>query len=100
MAMQRPHPRIIRIVLNDGIPRRVRVRRLPHQMGIPPRRIGRVLHRGPVIDSLALVDDEEVVAVEMHRVGCVGGVDVVVEDDADRWGLAEIVDVPLGVVGV
>lgn len=96
MAMQRPNPRIVGIVLDDGVPRGIRVYSLLHDVGIPPRRVRQVGHGSAVVGAVALVDDEEVVAVEVHGVRRVGGVDVVVENDADGGGLAEVVNVPLG----
>ncbi len=65
-------------------------------MGVSPRRIGQVGHRSLVIVAVALIKDEEIVAVKMHGVSGVGGGDVVVENDADGGGLAEIVNVPFG----
>ena len=49
---------------------------------------------------MALIKDEEIVAVEMHGVSGVDSGDVVVENDADGGGLAEIVNVPFGREGV
>ncbi len=69
-------------------------------MGISPRRIRQVGHRSVVIVAVALIKDEEIVAVKMHRVSGVVGGDVVVENDADGGGLAKIVHVPFGREGV
>ncbi len=100
MTVQRPHARIIRIKLYDCVPRGRVVRRRLHDMSISSRRIRQIGHFGSVIEAVTLIDDEEVVAMEMHGVRGVFGGDVVVEDDADGGDLAEVIDVPVGVVGV
>ena len=71
-------------------------------MGISPRRIRirQVVQGCFVQDAGPLSKDEKVVAVEMHGVGGVDGVDVVVENDADGGVLAEVVDIPFGGEGV
>lgn len=70
MTMQRPHPRVVRIELDNGIPWGYRVRRWLHDMGISPRRIriGQVGNGIFVDDAGALGKDEKVVPVEMHGV--------------------------------
>lgn len=100
MAVQRPHSRVVRVKLDDCVPWGYRVQCRLHDVGIPPRRIRIGLVARGVEGAEALGKDEKVVPVEMHGVGCVGGVDVVVENDADGGGLAEVVNVPLGGVGV
>ena len=86
MTMQGPNARVVRIVLNDHIRRNdtgtIIFRRLQY-VGISSRRIRRIYHFVDIIAAEALVDDEEVVAVEMHRVGGVAVVDMVIHDDAD-----------------
>ena len=102
MTMQRPNARIIRIVLNNHIRRNdtctVICRRLQY-VCISSRRIRRIDHFIDIIAAEALVDDEEIVPVEMHRVGSVAVVDIVVHDDADGGGLFEVVEVPFRVEG-
>ena len=98
MAMKRPHTRIIRLVLQDNIPRLTR--RIIHglqQLHIAALRVHLLDTAVPLADALG--DDPEVVPVEMHGVGDVVA-EVVVDDDADGGVCAEVVDVPLGVVGV
>ena len=102
MTMQRPHSRVVRIELDDGIPWGIIVLPRLHDMRISPRRIRiRQAGQGTFIQvAEALGKDEKVVAVEMHGMGGVGGVDVVVENDADGGVIPEVVDIPLGVIGV
>lgn len=102
MTMQRPHPRVVRIELDDGIPWGIIVLRRLHDMGISPRRIRiRQAGQGTFVQvAEALGEDEKVVAVEMHGVGGVGGADVVVENDADGGVIPEVVDIPFGGIGV
>ena len=86
VTMQGPNARIIRIVLNDYVRRNnigtIVLRRL-QDVGISSRRIRRVDDLVAIIGAEALIDDEEIVAVEVHRVGGVAVVDVVIQDDAD-----------------
>ena len=98
MAMKRPHARIIRLVLQHHIPRLIRriIHRL-QQLHIAALRIDLLDGTVPLADALG--DDPEVVPMEVHGVGDVVA-EVVVEDDADGGVCAEVVDVPLGVVGV
>ena len=102
MTMQRPNARIVRIVLNDHIRRNdtgaIPCRRLQY-VGVPPRRIGRIDHFIDIEAAEPLVDDEEIVPVEMHRVGSVAVVYIIVHDDADGGGLFEVVKVPFWVEG-
>ena len=98
MAMQRPHARIIRLVLQHNIPGLTR--RIIHglqQLHIAALRVD--LLDGAVPLAHALGDDPEIVPMKMHGVGDVVA-EVVVDDDADGGVCAEVVDVPLGVVGV
>ena len=96
MAMERPHARIIRIVLQHQIPRRILVFRPLHNLHIAARG-GGVIRDFPVPFPLAFGQDEEIVAVEVHRVVCA---DAVTDDEADGGVAAEVVDGPLWGVGV
>ena len=102
MTMEGPNARIIRIVLNDHIgrnnPSTIICRRLQY-VGIPSRRIRRINHFIDIIAAETLVDDKEVVPVEMHGMGGVAVVDIVVHDNADGGGLFEVVEVPFRVEG-
>ena len=104
MTMQWPNARIIRIVLDDSIPRRCRVIWIQpgwlHHMRVSPDRIAKVAYRSAIGGTVALVDYKEIVAVKMHGVGGVEGIDGVIEHDADGIVLAEVVDVPFGRVRV
>ena len=96
MAVQRPHPRVVRVELQHrvpGLPRR-RVLRL-HDLRVAALRVRGVVSPAPA--ALPFGQDPEVVAVEVHGVG---GGGVVVEDYADGGVGAEVVDGPLRVEGV
>ena len=98
MAMQRPNPRIIRLKLQHHkprLPRRI-IHRL-QQLHIPPLRVHLLDVPIPLPDTLG--HNPEIVAVEVHGVGDVVA-EVVVENDTDGGVCAEVVDVPLGVVGI
>ena len=98
MAMQRPHARIIRLELEHDIPRVTgRIIRGLEELDVATLRVDLLDGAVPLADALG--DDPEVVAVEVHGVGGVEA-EVVVDDDADGGVCAEVVDVPLGVVGV
>ena len=100
MTMQRPHPRIVRLELHHQMALAPRHRiPLPHHLCIASLQIIKVA-RAAIPDAAALGQDEEVVAVQMHGVGGVGGVDEIGHVDADVGGGTGVVDVPLGVVGV
>ena len=98
MTVQRPHPRIVRLELHHQMTRAVRTP-LPQHLGIASLRVGHV-PQGPIPHAVALGQDEEVVAVQMHGVGGVGGVDEIGHVDEDIGGFTGVVDVPLGVVRV
>ena len=105
MAMQRPHPRIIRLELHRQMTfpsRRSRRRSSPlsQHLRVPPLQVRLVPLDRAVPDAGPLGQDEEVVAVEVHGVGGVGCVDEVchVYYYVGRGG--GVVDVPLGGVGV
>ena len=100
MTMQRPHPRIIRLELHHqmALPRRHWIP-LPQHLRIATLRVIKVA-RAAVPDAAALGQDEEVVAVQMHGVGGVVGVDEVGHVDADVGCVIGVIDVPLGVVWV
>ena len=104
MTVQRPHPRIIRLELHDQMTRAWGLARrrwipLPHHLGIPSLRVIHVA-RGAIPHAAALGQDEEIVAVQMHGVGCMVGIDEVGHVDADIGFVTGVVDVPLGVIGV
>ncbi len=95
MAMERPHARVVRDVLQHDIPRRGRRTRL-HELDVATLRVG-LVDDGAVPGADALGEDVEVVAVKMHGVR---GAEFVLDDDADGAVGAKVVHVPLGVVGV
>ena len=70
-------------------------------MSIPPLGITGVAADGMiVVITKAFVEHEEIVAVQVHWVGGMSGVDVTAEDQSDGVVGTEIVDVPLRVVGI
>ena len=97
VAMERPYPGVIGIELQHQVPGLG-----PHpgldQLRVSPLRVLQVHCAVPVAD--AFCQDPEIVAVEMHGVRGSGDVQQVPEYDADGAVGAEIVHVPLGVVGV
>lgn len=95
MAMERPHARIVREILQHDIPRSGRRAGL-HELHVAALRVG-LVHDGAVPGSDAFGQDVEVVSVEMHGVR---GREGVFDDDADGGVGAEVVGVPLRVVGV
>lgn len=90
MAMQRPHARVVGVVLDDdeagGGPRAGL-----DELHVPALRVGRV-HNGTVPCANAFRENVEVVSVQMHGVG---GAAVVFDDDAHAVVGAEVVDIPL-----
>jgi len=90
MAMEGPDPRVIGVDLPDD----VAVRR--EHLHVAPLWIGGVGDGLAVPVTGPFVQDEHVVAVEMHGMGDGGGV---VDDDADRRVGAEVLDVPFGGIG-
>lgn len=90
MAMERPHPRIIRIQLHHHIPVRLQ------QMHVAPHGVIWVDDRGAVPGPCALVQQVHVVAVHVHGMG---ERRLVVDDDAEAGVGAEVVDVPVRVEG-
>lgn len=84
MTMQRPHPRIIHIELQDHIAGNSLVLRIQHgirqDVRIPPLGITRVDDRVTVVITVAFVEDEEIVAVEVHRMGGMIGSNVATEN--------------------
>lgn len=100
MAVQRPHPRIVRLELHHQMTLACRLLiPLPQHLGIASLRVIHV-PRVAIPHAAALGQDEEVVAVQMHGVGGVLGIDEIGHVDADIGGFTGVVDVPLGVVGV
>lgn len=61
VAMERPHPRIIRVVLQHHVPVRSQIVR------VPPQRVQRVDDGVAVPLAVAFVQDPVFVAVEVHR---------------------------------
>lgn len=94
--MERPHARIIRIVLQHQIPRRILIFRPLHNLHIAARG-GGVIRDFPVPFPLAFGQDEEIVAVEVHGVVCA---DAVADDEPDGGVAAKVVDGPLWGEGV
>lgn len=92
--MQRPHAGVVGVDLDDKIAGRVR--RALQELHIAPLRVLRVGDRS-VPGAEAFRQDPEVVAVEVHGVRERGAV---ADDEADGGVGAEVVHVPLGVVGV
>ena len=97
MAMQRPNARIIRVEFHYHISRTPRISRL-QDLYIPPLRISKV--RRPIPFAHTFGYNPEIVAVQVHGVRAAGDGDVVADMKTDGGVGAEIVDVPLGVVGV
>lgn len=92
VTMQRPHPRVVLLELKDHIS----VAR--NDMDVAAQRVGGVdgIWRAGVGTRSGL-EDEHVVAVEMDGVGRGNGI---VDDDTDGAVGAEVVNVPLGRIGV
>ena len=95
MAMERPHARIVRVILEHDIARRASSARL-NDLHIATLGIC-LVNDCAVPGSDALGQDVEIVAVEMHGVG---GWELVLDDDTDGAVGSEVVDVPLGVKGI
>ena len=95
MAMERPHARVIRLVLQHDEARCAWGAALDElhvaTLGIE------LVSDFAVPGADALGQDVEVVAMEMHGVG---GGKFVLDNEADGAIVAEVVDVPLWVVGV
>ena len=96
MAVKWPHPRIIRIILQDQISRRISIFTPLHNLHIAAGG-GGVICDFAIPFPLAFGEDEEIVPVEMHGVV---GADVVADDEADGGVGAEVLDGPLGGVRV
>lgn len=99
VAMQRPDTGVIGVVLNDQVSR---LRNAIDDCGglqhLDIASLGVLdVGDGAVPGANTLSEDVEVVPVEMHRVS---GGDLVFHDDADGVVVAEVVDVPFGIVGV
>ena len=90
MAMERPYPRIVCVDLPHDVPAGRK------QLHVAALGVVGIRYADPVPVSRALVQDEHVVAVEMHWV-C--GWCWVVDDDPDGGVGAEVLDVPFGLVG-
>lgn len=100
MTVQRPHPRIVRVELHHQMTLVSRhVIPLAHHLGIASLRVIGVPYAA-IPHAGALGQDEEVVAVQMHRVGGVVGSNEIGHVDADIGGFTGVVDVPLGIVRV
>lgn len=95
MAMKRPHARVIRVVLQDNVPRRSG-RAALHDLHVASLRV-LLMGDSPIPGPHALGQNVEVVSVEMHRVG---GREFVLHDETDGGVVGEVVDVPLRVVRV
>lgn len=95
MAMERPHAGVVGVVLQHDVSRRSGGARLDE---LYVATLGVLLvGDGAVPGADALGEDVEIVAVQMHGVG---GREFVLDDDADGGVVAEVVGVPLRVVGV
>ena len=100
MAMQRPDPRIISLELHHQMADATMICiSLPQNLRVASGRIIKVA-RSAIPNTRALGQNEEVVAVKMHRVRGVWSANVVGHVDADVHCIAGVEDVPLGVVGV
>ena len=95
MAVERPHTRVIRLILQHDIPRRTSGARL-HDLHVATLSI-RLVDDFAVPGPDALRQDVEIMAVQMHGVG---GTELVLDDNSYGAVVAEIVDIPLWVVGV
>lgn len=100
VAVERPDARIVRVVLNDHVARAgstvsVVGCRL-QDLHIAPLGIFYV-GNGSVPCADAFGEDIEVMAMEMHRVR---SGDFVFHNEADAVVGAEVVDIPLGIIGV
>lgn len=95
VAMERPNARIVSIVLQHDVPGSGRRARLD-ELHVAALGVS-LVDDGAVPSSDSFCKDVEVVAVQMHGVG---GGEFVLDDQADRRVVAEIVGVPLRVVGV
>ena len=95
MAMERPDTRIVRRPLDDHVARIIRSTAM-EQVDITTLRIERI-GDDTVPGTATFGQDLEIVAVEMHGMD---GAEDVADDEADGVGGAEIVDVPVRVVGV
>ena len=69
-------------------------------MGVSSLRILGVDNRCAVVLAKAFIEDKEVVAVQMHWMGCVVICDMIAKDKSDCFVGPKVIDVPLWVVGV
>lgn len=95
VAVEGPHARVVRLVLQHDVARRGGGARL-HELHVPPLRVG-LVGDCAVPGADALGQDVEVVPVQVHRVR---GGEFVLHDEPDGGVVAEVVGVPLRVVGV
>ena len=95
VAVERPHPRVIRLVLQHDIAGVGRGTGL-HDLHVAALGVLLVDDRA-VPGSDALGEDVEVVAVEVHRVVLCK---FVFDDDAHGAVVSEVVDVPFGIGGI
>ena len=95
VAMERPHARVICLVLEHDIPWCARCTTL-HELHITTLRVG-LMGDLAVPGSDALGQDVEIMAMKMHRVG---GRELVLDNEPDGAVVTKVVDVPLGVVWV
>ena len=95
MAVERPHTRVVSVVLQHDIARRSSGTTL-HNLHVATLGI-RLVDDFAVPGPDALRKDVEVMAVQMHGVG---GRELILDNNSDGAVVAEIVDIPLGVVGV
>ena len=95
VAVEGPRARVVRVVLQDDVGR-VRGVAVLDELGVAALRVLRV-GDAAVPGADALGEHVEVVAVEVHGVG---GVELVVDDEAHGGVGAEVEDGPFGVVRV
>lgn len=97
VAVQRPHARVVGVELQHQVSGLGPHARLD-ELCVAALRVREIDAAVPVADALG--QDPEVVAVQVHRVGGAGDEELVAKDDADGGIAAEVVDVPLRVIGV
>ncbi len=95
MAMERPHARIVGLILQDKIPRGSSAAPL-HYLHVTTLSV-LLIDDDSIPRSHTFGEDVEVVPVEMHGMG---SSEFVLHDEADGGVVAKVVDVPLRVLGV
>lgn len=95
MAMERPHTRVISVILQHDVPRRTSRSRL-HELHVATLSI-RLVDDFAVPSPNALCKNVEVMAVEMHGVG---SGELILDDNSDGAVGTKVVDIPLRVIGV